>query len=610
MKKNLKFLCSIILSLSIFFVNSFFDENLYASAYQKPIEDMPVYLTVTPNDYEIGCYVSLWIVSDGTFASGEFSMTNFMKDCFIGYDNFEKDIKYNSKLTKIESASANSERVKFSFRCNDSDGLYDAGRHEVLTFYFKQEMVVYSDLWIKSLKGTINGTIPVDSVYYYDLNSGLLCYDKISGESFFECDEPSELAAVSYSYYDALMLSFWSNDKQDGNVYEINYNPYLLYPREIISINCDAQGDFSELWKGKLKVSCENSKVKDNENVELFWVYFEVVSNEYSTAKIDVHEITDKKISFSQQFPVRGHKYKINTVNATCNKSGKIVYDYYDKDWKYFEVEIPLDENAHLWNNPITTSATCTSEGIVTYTCRHNSAHTKTENLGINASNHANIKNVAEVKATCTTKGTTAGTYCNDCKKYISGHKETVINPSNHVNTKTVPATPATFDAIGYTAGVYCNDCKKYISGHTEIPKLVPEFTDSNNAKESGSNIVSNNGLTVAQLLSQAGKGATIKTKDGKAVENAALIGTGMVLTMADGTTKEIVVYGDADGDGKISAADARLALRASVGLETVADGSCYYKAINVDNGDIASSDARDILRASVGLEDSKKWMK
>ncbi|MBQ3537083.1 MAG: hypothetical protein IJA39_00755, partial [Clostridia bacterium] len=233
------------------------------------------------------------------------------------------------------------------------------------------------------------------------------------------------------------------------------------------------------------------------------------------------------------------------------------------------------------------------------------------ENLCINGSNHVNTKNVAEVKATCTTKGYTAGVYCNDCQKYISGHAEIAINPANHVNTKNVPETPATFENVGYTAGVYCNDCKKYISGHVEIPKLVPEFTDSKDAKESGNNIVSNNGLTVAQLLSQAGKGAVLKTTDGKAVENAALIGTGMVLTMADGSKKEIVVYGDVDGDGKISAADARLALRASVGLENFKEDSAKYKAAKRGSVDkLSAADARLILRASVGLEDPKSWLK
>lgn len=62
---------------------------------------------------------------------------------------------------------------------------------------------------------------------------------------------------------------------------------------------------------------------------------------------------------------------------------------------------------------------------------------------------------------------------------------------------------------------------------------------------------------------------------------------------------------GDADGDGNISAADARLTLRCSVGLESFSAGT--KQATDMDNdGNITASDARTILRMSVGLYDDK----
>ncbi|MBQ6066014.1 MAG: trypsin-like peptidase domain-containing protein [Clostridia bacterium] len=61
---------------------------------------------------------------------------------------------------------------------------------------------------------------------------------------------------------------------------------------------------------------------------------------------------------------------------------------------------------------------------------------------------------------------------------------------------------------------------------------------------------------------------------------------------------------GDADGDGKVSSADARLALRLSVKLEDYAPGSPAWLACDADgDGKVTSGDARLILRASVGLE-------
>ncbi len=60
---------------------------------------------------------------------------------------------------------------------------------------------------------------------------------------------------------------------------------------------------------------------------------------------------------------------------------------------------------------------------------------------------------------------------------------------------------------------------------------------------------------------------------------------------------------GDVDGNGKVTAADARLALRASVGLESFAVGSVKYSAADYNgDGKITAEDARAILRVSVGL--------
>ncbi len=61
---------------------------------------------------------------------------------------------------------------------------------------------------------------------------------------------------------------------------------------------------------------------------------------------------------------------------------------------------------------------------------------------------------------------------------------------------------------------------------------------------------------------------------------------------------------GDIDGNGKLSAADARLALRASVGLEKYTVGSRTFTAADADgDGRLTAADARLILRAAVKLE-------
>ena len=66
---------------------------------------------------------------------------------------------------------------------------------------------------------------------------------------------------------------------------------------------------------------------------------------------------------------------------------------------------------------------------------------------------------------------------------------------------------------------------------------------------------------------------------------------------------------GDVDGDGKVTAADARLALRRAVNLETYAPGTREFLACDVDKDTtVTAADARLILRAAVGLENPAVW--
>lgn len=62
------------------------------------------------------------------------------------------------------------------------------------------------------------------------------------------------------------------------------------------------------------------------------------------------------------------------------------------------------------------------------------------------------------------------------------------------------------------------------------------------------------------------------------------------------------VIPGDIDGDGKVTAADARVGLRGSVDLENLTERQ--KRAADVDgDGKVTAADAREILRKSVGLD-------
>ena len=70
-----------------------------------------------------------------------------------------------------------------------------------------------------------------------------------------------------------------------------------------------------------------------------------------------------------------------------------------------------------------------------------------------------------------------------------------------------------------------------------------------------------------------------------------------------DGTRNEGWINGDIDRDGRVTAFDARLALRASVGLWTPFIYEQFFAADLNDDMEITTEDARMILRAAVGLE-------
>ncbi|MBQ6118559.1 MAG: hypothetical protein IJK98_04965, partial [Clostridia bacterium] len=167
----------------------------------------------------------------------------------------------------------------------------------------------------------------------------------------------------------------------------------------------------------------------------------------------------------------------------------------------------------HTWDEgEITKPATCIAMGETTYRCKVEgcgSEKTLTD-VAIDTNNHTNVSEIGESDSVCFAHGYTAGTYCNDCQRWLSGHEEkplpehtwdegeitkaatctvrgettyrctvegctaqkTVqdveIDPDNHANRTNVAATASTCVKHGYTAGVYCKDCGTWLSGHEE----------------------------------------------------------------------------------------------------------------------------------------------
>ncbi len=108
-------------------------------------------------------------------------------------------------------------------------------------------------------------------------------------------------------------------------------------------------------------------------------------------------------------------------------------------------------------------------------------------------------------------------------------------------------------------------------------------------------------------LLALIGEGVSLLNADGSAAAADSKVGSGMVMVKPDGTKETVIVKGDNDGDGKITAADARTALRAAVELENLNEWQKNASLVG-DGDNITAAEARLILRAAVGLETLKLY--
>ena len=229
------------------------------------------------------------------------------------------------------------------------------------------------------------------------------------------------------------------------------------------------------------------------------------------------------------------------------------------------------------------------------------------------------------VAATCTADGKTEGSHCSVCGKVLKA--QTVVKAAGHQWDAGKVTKKATCEEKGvktFTCAV-CKETKTEAiaaKGHTAVTDKAVAATCTADGKTAGSHCsVCGKVLKARTVVKAAGH----QWDAGKVTKPATAEAEGertYTCSVCKATKTEPIeklkpaapeyTPGDVDGDGTITPADARLALRASVGLEPdIAEGTAAYLASDADgDGAITPGDARLILRASVGLEDASKFGK
>ena len=268
------------------------------------------------------------------------------------------------------------------------------------------------------------------------------------------------------------------------------------------------------------------------------------------------------------------HSYTVlkDTVPSTCIELGHKVMKCENCE---ATTNVDLTEyGAHTWNaGEITTPANCVDTGVKTFTCSICN-DTKTESVAVDANNHKSIVTDTAVDSSCTHTGLTEGSHCEACNKVIVAQTETEKKPHDYTEVITKP----TCTEGGFTTRT-CGDC-----GHVEKVNETPviDHTPSDWIVE---------------------KAATVDA-EGLEIKKCTVCGAKLEERAIPKLTPSYML-GDINGDKKVTASDARIALRISARLEKLEDQKVPVLAVADVNGDgkVTAKDARTILRVAARLE-------
>ena len=266
-----------------------------------------------------------------------------------------------------------------------------------------------------------------------------------------------------------------------------------------------------------------------------------------------------------ENYPALGHDMVADeAVAPTCTETGLTAGSHCSRCNDATTVQKVISATGHSYTIVIT-APTCTEKGYTTYSCNCGLSF---KDDYVNATGHTYSKEI--VAPTCTEKGYTI--YTCDC-----GFSDRLdyVNAAGHTYSKEIVAPTCT--EKGYT--IYTCDC-----GFSDRLDYVNATGHTPGSWE----------VVIPAQVDAEGKEQQKCTECGKVLDERS------IPALPDDT----FTPGDVNGDGKITAADARIVLRISAKLDSMENYNLPLEAFDVTgDGKLNAADARKILRISAKLE-------
>lgn len=170
------------------------------------------------------------------------------------------------------------------------------------------------------------------------------------------------------------------------------------------------------------------------------------------------------------------HKEVRNAEDATCTEKG------YTGDIYCIDCDARVSKGkrtnalGHDYKNVAEVPATCVTKGTAaTQQCKRCDYIVPAQSLPTDPNNHANIVKDVAVAPTCTETGLTEGSHCGDCNKILIAQE--VVSSTNHTEVID-PAVAATCTETGLTEGSHCSVCNKILVAQKTVSALNHSFTN------------------------------------------------------------------------------------------------------------------------------------